>query len=345
MNFATLEPLNLSHEKQGKRVEIAETFLRGSKVAKFMSDQEDAKETDSLLQFKTTTQNALVAIIGINEYHENTIWDNLDSVTSDIEKSIKLWNDFFHYDTYILSNYQNPTTNRSKIYRKDILHFLNKHIRHKLITEYNNMEPNRHDALIIMIFGHGADESLITSDGESISYQELKDYLNTDQITSNEFLNIMRLYIIDTCRGDAFPIIKKTRGVGNNNKSVNIESNVCTLYSTPKKYKVADGGFVQPLYNTFVNADLKKHTLYDIFTKFGLSINEMYCPQFESTMKFKLKFRQKSSDARVKPIHCGFEGHLQDKQSVQPKWKFSAAKAMMKDKGNCWKNWCCCFPC
>ena len=36
MNFATLEPLNLSHKKQGKTVEIYETNLGGSKVAKFM---------------------------------------------------------------------------------------------------------------------------------------------------------------------------------------------------------------------------------------------------------------------------------------------------------------------
>ena len=39
MNFATLEPSNLSHKKQGNTVEIAETDLGGSKVANLMLNQ------------------------------------------------------------------------------------------------------------------------------------------------------------------------------------------------------------------------------------------------------------------------------------------------------------------
>ena len=113
-----------------------------------MSTEEDNKyeaSTDIVIDGGIETayvDDVFVGIIGIDNYEDAIGLDNLKEVAGDIDRSVKLWNEYFGYDTLILSQYYSTISKRSKIYRKDVMDFLvdvrDKYNTKKSLKQINN---------------------------------------------------------------------------------------------------------------------------------------------------------------------------------------------------------------
>lgn len=292
-----------------------------------------------------TVKNALVAIVGINEYHKNTHWKSLEGVTGDVEKSIKLWSEYFCYDTTVLANKSNEneeekkSNNRSKIYYNDVTEFMRKKVRNPLQNENNN-----YDALIFMLFGHGENEALITSDCTPIYYDEIRRYFAAKEVGINWAAHHMRLFIVDTCRGSKLPysVDIPSRG-GYNPKTVNNDSNICTYYATTKDHAVGDQNlFIDVVDKAMRSLDLDKYTLYEVITKIAEKTDgksaSWYCPEFASTNKFKIKLQKRGDVEKGEVTYYELEGRDKEDNEIVM-WNKVKQQVTKPSKDQTWWDW------
>ena len=296
-----------------------------------------------------TVNNALVAIVGIDDYHTNPHWKNLNGVIGDVEKSIKLWSEYFCYDTTVLANKSNndendeQKANRSKIYRDDVFDFMLDNVRDPLTRK-----DNKYDALIFMIFGHGMDESLITSDCTPIYYDEIRSYFDATQVRKKWAAHHMRLFIIDTCRGTdhSHTLTIPSRGNSFNPKTVNKDSNICTYYATTKNYAVGDKNeFIDTIDKTMRMMDINEYTLYEIITKIASGLDNKsrswYCPEFVSTNKFKIKLKKRTNVEKGNVSYWELEGEekTDDDITIWSKQDANEGVSTIKQKKKSWWEW------
>ncbi|ETO20358.1 caspase-3 [Reticulomyxa filosa] len=138
-------------------------------------------------------RNALVAMIGISEYNEETGWCKLAKVQ---EKDMANFKDMFEnklkYDFVC-----NQTPNMTKT---DIHEFFEKLIKDKELQE----NKNSYDALIVILCGHGDDEDvLVTSDGRFTYIDSIRHRFDCYQMESLK--NCPKIFIVDACRGKDAP--------------------------------------------------------------------------------------------------------------------------------------------
>eukprot|EP01084_Bolivina_argentea_P082921 150125_1 len=298
-----------------------------------MSDTEEKKDKMQIYADKPiTVKNALVGIVGINHYDEETKLEHLDidSVLQDVAKSIALWADHFHFDTNVLANVTSKHDDpKTSIYDNDVYGLINETI-FKLHENYKAEDDRiKYDALIIMLFAHGYDESLIVSDGHGISFDEIRSRFDSTKVDPLWANNSLRLFIIGTCRGSQDTVIVKTMGGVPRgwikDKTVSRESNISTYYATTKELYIGDDNlFIDTIDDSFKNMDLEKCTLYDILTnvtkEIGTSSVSWYCPEFVSRNKFKIKFKPKDGIAKMFYQEKGGE----KKKSTRPPRVFGA---------------------
>ena len=307
---------------------MADDCTEDTKVDKKYQTNEDKGIQCELIGMETTyVDNVFVGIIGIDDYGDVPNCDNLKRVRDDINKSIDLWTTYFGYDTYVLSQYfQNKINKRTKIYTSDITDFLGD-VRYQYKTK--SKLKYKYDALIIMIFGHGAirrdgEECLVTSGGNLVSFEKIRRYFSAEHIGTDRAVTSIRIFIIDVCRGQTYAhvITVPTRGVNTvenlwkHTSDTNVNSNICTFYSTTRGIKVEDNGLLTTAISDVmknVGTDLKYYTLDDIFTKVQQLFGTKYvdvCPEFVSTCKFKIKLRRSDKaeityrelgDCKIKP--------------------------------------------
>ncbi|ETO00696.1 hypothetical protein RFI_36744, partial [Reticulomyxa filosa] len=130
-------------------------------------------------------KNALVVMIGISEYIDNTKYQNLSNVK---DEDIKNFKELFGQEL----NYEFVCNQSPQTTKKDLQSFLD-----KLVANYDlHDNTHKYDGLIMIICGHGENENmLITSDGESLSIDEIRASFNCDKIKS--FKDFPKIFIID----------------------------------------------------------------------------------------------------------------------------------------------------
>mmetsp|Transcript_31328 Transcript_31328/g.50785 ORF Transcript_31328/g.50785 Transcript_31328/m.50785 type:complete len:376 (+) Transcript_31328:23-1150(+) len=263
-------------------------------------------------------RNALVAILGVSDYHQHQYLKPLDGVIKDVQSSIALWNTYFNYDTHVLADHRvreevkADNNARKKIYQRDIQRFLEP-IRRSIYDK-------PYDALIFMLFGHGRNESLVTSDFENYEYDEFRQFFNGSNLVPKHGDDMLRLFIVDTCRGNDIPDIRPKRGVAS--KQYNVESNINTLYATTKGYTVGDvGTFVRSINEVLRNIDLTTHSLSDAVSQITKHVDESsaawYCPEYVSRSKSVIYLERKDAASRNDVQYLSLEGPELDEQKVQ----------------------------
>ncbi|ETO07241.1 caspase-8, partial [Reticulomyxa filosa] len=180
-------------------------------------------------------KNVLVVMIGISEYTDNTKYHNLSNVK---DEDIKNFKELFEQEL----NYEFVCNQSPQMTKKDVQSFLA-----KLVANYDlHDNTHKYDGLIMIICGHGENGNmLMTSDGKSLSIDEIRALFNCDKMES--FKDFPKIFIIDMCRGENTPTAHTTtiaRGKVEKKKEMQLlghnDDGFLIIWSTTQGYQIGD---------------------------------------------------------------------------------------------------------
>ena len=311
--------------------------------------------------------NVLVGIIGIQEYIPATGLNDdetkLTCVDGDVQNCIELFNETMGYRTMVLSgDNKNNKRGDKYIYETDVSDFLAKV--HRSFVSYKDEDETirKYDALIMVISGHGYNESLVTSEGGLVSFRYIQ-HLGGNTLDADLRADTIRLFIFDVCRGGEIMCVKKikrkTKGPDGDErvwkpKFANAEMNICALYSVPNGYAAPnEGTFIETIKDTMEDIMDEKEqkdtcTLDEICMKISRDIggrtDEYYCPQYVTHNKFKIILKKRDADKKKKVKYYEIEDR--DQPTHHGKFKKTSTNALeiisddKKANGRC--EDCCC---
>ncbi|ETO20793.1 hypothetical protein RFI_16424, partial [Reticulomyxa filosa] len=234
-------------------------------------------------------KNALVVMIAISEYTDNTKWHNLPNVK---KKDIKNFTKLFKQEL----KYKFVCNKEAKMNKEDVNEFLaNLTVTHKL-----HKNEKKYDALIMIISGHGdKGDVLVTSDGKNMSINNIRTSFNSDEMESLK--NCPKIFIIDACRGEHIPQPPKntrTRGVIEKDKSyIHNDNGFFMLWSTTKGYRVYDSSlFSKHVKCTIISKYKSGYSLHQMIKEIRKKIKRVagahYCVESQDTVDYDIAFKK-----------------------------------------------------
>ncbi|ETO07888.1 hypothetical protein RFI_29501 [Reticulomyxa filosa] len=242
-----------------------------------------------------TIANALVVMIAISEYNDDTKLKNLRNVK---EKDISNFKQLFKQEL----NYEFVCNESSKMTKQDVQEFMD-----QLIINFKlRRNANNFDGLIMIICGHGDDGNVfITSDGKLVSIDKIRASFNCHEMESLK--DFPKIFIIDACRGQNIPKSHEivTRGNENTNKNISIyghnDDEFLTIWSTTKGFKVCDLSLLSKSMKDVIISKYKfgypfKQMLQDVRDEIRKSKSgEWYCVESQDTTSYDIIFTAKNS--------------------------------------------------
>ncbi|ETO10739.1 hypothetical protein RFI_26638 [Reticulomyxa filosa] len=233
-------------------------------------------------------KNALVAMIGISKYVDNTKWPNIPNVK---KKDVKNFKKLFEQEL----NYEFVCNQPQQMTKKDIQSFLA-----RLISNYElHNNTHKYDGLIMIICGHGENGNmLVTSDGKSLSIDEIRESFNCDKMES--FKDFPKIFIIDMCRGKNTPTAHMTttmRGKKEDMQSLgHNDDGFLMIWSTTQGHQIGDFSLLSNCMKSVVMSKYKsgypfKQMLNDVRQEIRRSKNgEWYCVETQDTTSYDMVF-------------------------------------------------------
>eukprot|EP01083_Nonionella_stella_P090571 253002_1 len=241
--------------------------------------------------------NALVAMVGVSQYIG---YHDLPGVQQDVTQNADLWHGFLNYDMNILTDNEQQHRN---ITLKDAQAFFE--------NIHYAMTKNNYDSLIVVLSGHGEDDSLITADGKGYKLTAIQDMFNAKSLPS--YCNKPKLYIVDLCRGHKLaslvdvPEKNVKRWKGHGPRIIHPDSDVNIIYSTTPNYQSLDtetGSVMMPcLSDVIQKTDLTKHHWTNIVTMLSDQVAnkcELLCVQSVSTINYLIFFQKRAEQGYLK---------------------------------------------
>ncbi|ETO31606.1 hypothetical protein RFI_05515 [Reticulomyxa filosa] len=235
-----------------------------------------------------TIKNALVIMIAISEYIDNTTWCNLPNVK---EKDITNFKQLFEQEL----KYDVVCNQSSKMTKQDVQSFLIKLIANSELHE----NTHKYDGLIIIICGHGDDGNIVASDGKLVSIDKIQSSFNCSELES--FKDLPKIFIIDACRGENIPKSYEPIMRGKESLCGHQDDGFLIIWSTTKGHKVADLSLLSKSVNKVVTSKYKigypfKQMLQDIRTDIRSNkSSEWYCVESQDTTDYDIIFQQRTS--------------------------------------------------
>ncbi|ETO02948.1 hypothetical protein RFI_34462 [Reticulomyxa filosa] len=234
-----------------------------------------------------TIKNALVIMIAISEYNDNTQWPNLPNVK---EKDLKNFEQLFQKEL----NYTFEWSQSTQMIRQGVQSFLTKTIAKHDLHE----NTNKYDGLIIIICGHGEDGNmLVASDGKYISIDEMRASFNCYKMEA--FKDLPKILIIDSCRGENIPKSYEIVTRGNKMLHGHNDDGFLIIWSTTKGHRVVDLSLLSQCMKNVVTSKYKsgypfKRMLEDIRTEIRTNkSSEWYCVESQDTTNYDIIFQQR----------------------------------------------------
>ncbi|ETO31119.1 hypothetical protein RFI_06001 [Reticulomyxa filosa] len=236
-----------------------------------------------------TIKNALVIMIAISEYMDNTMWRNLPNVK---EKDITNFKQLFEQEL----NYEIVCNLSSNMTKQDVQSFL-----FELVTNYQlHKNPHKYDGLIVIICGHGDNGNmLVTSDGKYVSIDRIRSSFNCHEMES--FKDFPKIFIVDACRGESIPKAHEITTRGNETLYGHNDDGFLSIWSTTKGHQVADLSLLSKSIKKVITSQYKigypfKQMLQDIRTDIRSNKSgEWYCVESQDTTDYDILFQQRIS--------------------------------------------------
>ncbi|ETO05944.1 hypothetical protein RFI_31453 [Reticulomyxa filosa] len=234
-------------------------------------------------------KNALVIMIAISEYIDNTIWSNLPNVK---RKDFENFKQLFEQEL----NYEMICNSSSNMTKDDVRDFMD-----GIILNFQlRKNTNKYDGLILVICGHGENGNmLVTSDGKHVSIDEMRTSFNCDKMES--FKDLPKIFIIDACRGENIPKSHEIVMRGNKALYGHNDDGFLIIWSTTKGHRVADLSLLSECMKKVVVSKYKsgypfKQMLQDIRTEIrNNKSSEWYCVESQDTTDYDIIFESKKS--------------------------------------------------
>ncbi|ETO01755.1 ras-related protein Rap-1A [Reticulomyxa filosa] len=236
-----------------------------------------------------TIKNALVIMIAISEYDDNSKWKNLKNVK---EKDITNFKQLFEQEL----NYKIVCNPSPKMAKGDVQDFMD-----QLVIDFKlRKNAYDYDGLIMIICGHGENENmLVASDGKYISIDEMRTSFNCYKMES--FKDLPKIFIIDACRGENIPKAHEIVKRGNDTSYGHNDDGFLTIWSTTKGHQVADLSLLSECMKNIITSKYKsgypfKQMLQEIRTKIrDNKSSEWYCVESQDTTDYDIIFQQRKS--------------------------------------------------
>ncbi|ETO36336.1 hypothetical protein RFI_00725 [Reticulomyxa filosa] len=235
-------------------------------------------------------KNALVVMIGISEYIYTTEWPNIPNVK---KKDVKNFKKLFEQEL----NYQFVCNQSPQMTKKDVQVFMD-----RLFVDFElRTNAKQYDGLIMIICGHGKNGNmLVTSDGKSLSIDEIRASFNCDKMES--FKNFPKIFIIDVCRGENIPTSQTMAMRGKVEKKEDIrllghnDDGFLMIWSTTQGYQIGDFSLLSSSMKSVVKSKYKsgypfKQMFDDIRQEIRKrSSGEWYCIETQDTTSYDMIF-------------------------------------------------------
>ncbi|ETO02493.1 hypothetical protein RFI_34937, partial [Reticulomyxa filosa] len=243
-----------------------------------------------------TIKNAVVVMITISEYIDNTKWPNIPNLK---KKNARNYQQIFREEL----NYQFMSNKHPKMQKRSVQSFLA-----KFAAKYKlHDSSHEYDGLIIIICGHGENGNmLVASDGKSLSIDEIYESLGCDILES--FKGLPKIFIIDLHRGENTSAINTTtmRGKTEEKKDMKLHGDnyneFLFIWLTTQRYEIADFSLLSKCMKSVIISKYKsgypfKQMLDDVRQEIRKSKNgEWYCMETQDTASYDMVFasRKKS---------------------------------------------------
>jgi len=241
--------------------------------------------------------NPLVLMLAISEYQNPEKWPHLKGVEErDMVNFKEIFEKYFHYDF--------NCNEKPFMTRKAVLDYF-----HKVLKNFGlETNKNEYDGLIIILCGHGDNDSLITSGGNALPIEQIRELFNCQSLPS--FKEYPKIFIVDACRGNKRPIENLpediNKGRKNSSSSEKQTNGHCgdgfiTIWSTVTKYSVLDIGLLGEAMENVV-METKEPSIYlkDLVLQTKLHIRnkkygDVYCVQTEDTILVDIELVRKKA--------------------------------------------------
>eukprot|EP01084_Bolivina_argentea_P209653 357074_1 len=148
--------------------------------------------------------NALVVIMGIGYYEtdedvknpEINSVNDLEAVILDIKNVVHLFDEILNYT--VIGAYNSDKSEKMFFTEKDVMNLL-QYSAEILKSNLLQKNINKFDALIVILSGHGWDQSIVTSDYKLISKHAIHRYYSVKYPITRD---IPRIFIYDSCDGN-----------------------------------------------------------------------------------------------------------------------------------------------
>ncbi|ETO25447.1 hypothetical protein RFI_11690, partial [Reticulomyxa filosa] len=232
-------------------------------------------------------KNALVVMVAISEYTEDTMWRDLPNVQKEDSKNFE---QLFKQEL----NYEMECNPHPSMTRQEIQDFIDQTIhKHDLVKN-----TKKYDGLIMIFCGHGEYENMfIASDGKRLSIDKIRSSLNCNEMES--FKDIPKIFIIDVCRGENIPRAHKVATRGKEVRYGHCDDGFLIIWSTTKGYRVADLSLLSKSMKNIVTSKYKngqpfKQILQEIRTHIrNNKSSEWYCVESQDTTDYDIIFQQR----------------------------------------------------